>query len=935
MLTPAIALPIGAAYLAGLFVIAYVSDRAAQRGRDGFISSPIVYTLSLAVYCTAWTFYGAVGSAVRNGLEFLTIYLGPTIIFLGWWLFLRKIVRICRDQQITSIADFLSARYGKSGAVSAIVTVMAITAITPYIALQMKAVATSFDALAYADSDFVIDRQGYGLLSDTGFWVAAIMAVFVILFGTRRLTSDESHPGVVAAIAFESIVKLFALMTIGLVVVFYLATSDLDFDHGALQSALNQVTAFPEGGTARWITITFIAGAAIICLPRQFQVAAVENRDEGHLFTAAWLFPLYLLLISLFVVPIALAGLALLPATANPDLYVLWVPIVLGHEELAVLAFIGGLSAGTSMVIVSSIALSTMISNHLAVPLLLNTRLARFMPGDLSRGILLVRRISIVAILALGYVYYRTAAGSDTLASIGLISFVGVAQFLPALIGAVFWRPGNRQGALAGLSVGFAVWVYTLLLPSFEASGLGFGRLVDEGLFGIAALKPTALLGATGWDPLVHAVFWSLLANTLAYVLVSIATRVTPIGQLQSAIFVDMFRRPATTGEPVLPRSARIEDLSYVAERVLGRARTRALFASQASDQGRPGRDPLPDAHFITRVERQLASGIGAASARLMVSRIAKGEPLSVDTVMALLDETRAAIRHSQELERKSAELEHAARQLQEANETLTRLDQMKDDFLSRVSHELRTPMTSIRSFAELLSEAETLDTTRARRFIAIIEAESQRLTRLLDEILDLSAMESGRVEWHLARTDIGALMREAIDAMAGLAERRGVRLTLSAGTRPAHVMADPDRLKQVFLNLLSNAIKFADPPRSSVHARVDMADGVVSVTVEDSGPGVSPEARAGLFSKFGRSWRSDDGDRGGSGLGLAICKQIMERLGGDVTLVSTSDDGSVFRVALPLADGDAARKDADIAETDSPAGAMSPLPTPAGAAGS
>ena len=593
MLTPAIALPIGAAYLAGLFVIAYVSDRAAQRGRDGFISSPIVYTLSLAVYCTAWTFYGAVGSAVRNGLEFLTIYLGPTIIFLGWWLFLRKIVRICRDQQITSIADFLSARYGKSGAVSAIVTVMAITAITPYIALQMKAVATSFDALAYADSDFVIDRQGYGLLSDTGFWVAAIMAVFVILFGTRRLTSDESHPGVVAAIAFESIVKLFALMTIGLVVVFYLATSDLDFDHGALQSALNQVTAFPEGGTARWITITFIAGAAIICLPRQFQVAAVENRDEGHLFTAAWLFPLYLLLISLFVVPIALAGLALLPATANPDLYVLWVPIVLGHEELAVLAFIGGLSAGTSMVIVSSIALSTMISNHLAVPLLLNTRLARFMPGDLSRGILLVRRISIVAILALGYVYYRTAAGSDTLASIGLISFVGVAQFLPALIGAVFLAAGQPPGSAGrplGRLRGLGLYAAAAELRGERARLRPSGRRGPVRHRGPQADRPSWRHGLG--DPLVHAVFWSLLANTLAYVLVSIATRVTPIGQLQSAIFVDMFRRPATTGEPVLPRSARIEDLSYVAERVLGRARTRALFASQASDQGRPGRDP-------------------------------------------------------------------------------------------------------------------------------------------------------------------------------------------------------------------------------------------------------------------------------------------------------------------------------------------------------
>ena len=899
MLSPAVVIFVGVAYLAGLFVIAYLSDRAAERGAWTFLRSPVVYTLSLAVYCTAWTFYGAVGSAVRNGLEFLTIYIGPTIVFLGWWLLLRRIVRICKSQQITSIADFLSARYGKSALVSVIVTVMAITAITPYIALQLKGISTAFEGLVYADANFNVVRADTGLWTDTGLWVAIVMGAFVILFGTRRLAADESHPGVVTAIAFESIVKLAALMLIGLFVVLALdlhATSQITPD---IEAALARLTSITEGSEARWITVTFLSAAAIICLPRQFQVMAIENRDESHLTTAAWLFPVYLLLISLFVVPIAAAGMIMLPQTANPDLYVLWVPIAAGRDELALIAFIGGLSAGTSMVIVSSIALSIMISNHLAMPLLLEGRLGQRAADDVSGTVLLVRRLSIAGILALGYVYYRTIAQGGALASIGLISFAGVAQFLPALLGAVFWRAANRHGAIAGLMAGFAIWAYTLVLPSLPLTGVD--ALLANGPFAIAWLNPTALFGTNGWDPLVHATFWSLLINTTLFVLVSISTQTNPIGQLQSAIFVDVFRRPASQGEPVLPRSASVEDLRRVAERVLGPARTHQIFVEEAEMQGRPGRDPLPDAHFITRIERQLASGIGAASARLMVSRIVKGAPLTVDTVMALLDETRAAIRYSQELERKSAELEATAAKLQEANETLQRLDQMKDDFLSRVSHELRTPMTSIRSFAELLSEAETLDTPHSHRFIQIVKQESQRLTRLLDEILDLSAMESGQIDWKMEPVNLETVLRGSMDTMSSLAERHDVTITSGFPERPVYVSADGDRLKQIFLNLLSNAIKFAGPDDPAVHVAIAKDGDLARISISDNGPGVSPALRDSLFSKFGRDWLNETGNRGGAGLGLAICRQITDRLGGQIRLAETSAEGSRFEVTFPV----------------------------------
>lgn len=904
MLGPEVIVAVAGLYLGGLFLLAFISDRRAERGRTGFINSPVVYTLSLAVYCTSWTFYGAVGSAARNGIEFATIYIGPTFVFVGWWLLLRKLVKISRTQQITSIADFISARYGKSSAISAVVTIIAIVAIAPYIALQLKAVATSFEAIAKPSpfADGTAPRPG--LLSDTGFWVAACMAAFVILFGTRKIGADESHPGVVAAIAFESMVKLFALIAVGFLVVTGLAGDGVPgLSGGTWTPEIAHLATLAQSDESRWVAISFLSAAAIICLPRQFQVAIVENQDERHLTTAAWLFPLYLLLISLFVVPIAIAGMSLLPVGANPDLYVLTVPLAAGYEEIAVLAFIGGLSAGTSMVILSSIALSIMISNHLVTPLLLRTRLIESTaPGDLSRAVLSIRRASIVAILALGYLYYRTTAGSNGLASIGLISFVGVAQFLPALVGGIYWRRATRDGALAGLVIGFVVWAYTLLIPSFAAGGWNIGWLVDHGILDLTILRPTALFGLTGWDPLVHSLFWSLGANLTAYIFVSVFTAQSPIERLQSALFVDVFARSPSFQEPVLPRSVRAEDLYRLSERILGAERTAALFEAQAARQGRAGRLPLPDPQFIALVERQLASGIGASSATLMVSRIAKGEPIAVDTVMALLDETREAIRHSRELERKSVELERIAGELREANEKLTQLDKMKDDFLSRVSHELRTPMTSIRSFAELLVQEDGLDETRARRFVAIIDQESQRLTRLLDEILDLNRMESGQTNWTIEASDAASVLRQAAAVMGGLAERRGVRMILDDDLRPAPVEVDPDRLKQVFVNLLSNAIKFNTASVPEVKVSLTVHDDLVDVLIADNGPGISLDEQSHLFTKFARAWTERAGDAKGSGLGLAISMQIMRVLGGDIRLISTGPGGSVFSVTLPLA---------------------------------
>ncbi len=420
------------AYVAILFAVAFAGDRRARRDPSRWLSSPIVYTLSISIYCTSWTFFGAVGSAATGGVEFLTIYLGPTIIFVGWWVFLRKLVTIGRVHHTTSIADLISARFGKNPALGAIVTLIALVATAPYIALQLKALTASFQVVTFPAG--AVAAAGMILDPDyvVAFWLAVGLCIFSIIFGVRNIDVNERHHGVIAAIAVEAVVKLAALLAIGLWVVIGLADTPADIFANAPVSLLNPKETFG----ARWVTLCFLAGAAVICLPRQFQVTVVENSSENQIRTASWLFPLYLLLMCLFVLPIAIAGLNKLPEGSQPDLYVLTLPLAADQSTLALLAFLGGFSSATSMVIVSSIALSTMISNHIVMPLALRYSILPAASAQNVRAFILgARRASIIFIVFLGLLYFRLSGTSDALAAIGLISFCGIAQFLPSLVG--------------------------------------------------------------------------------------------------------------------------------------------------------------------------------------------------------------------------------------------------------------------------------------------------------------------------------------------------------------------------------------------------------------------------------------------------------------------------------------------------------------------
>ena len=896
------------AYLGLLFAIAYFGDRRADAGRS-IIANPTIYALSLAVYCTTWTFYGSVGRAASAGIGFLPIYLGPTLMVSLWWFVMLKIIRISKANRITSIADFVASRYGKSQLLGGLVTVIAVVGIVPYISLQLKAISNSFTILLYyPDIVMPANAAARPLVQDSALYIALILAAFTILFGTRHLDATERHEGMVAAIAFESVVKLLAFLAVGVFVTFgvYEGFADI-FARADAVPALRALMTFSDTGSAygTWWSLTVVSMLSIMLLPRQFQIAVVENVDERHLNRAIWLFPLYLLLINIFVLPIALGGLLHFPAgTVDADTFVLTLPMAERHESLALLVFIGGLSAATGMVIVEAIALSTMICNDLVMPVLLRWKRLRLNERqDLSGLLLSIRRWAIVAVLLLGYVYFRAAGEAYALVGIGLISFAAVAQFAPAIFGGIYWKGGTRDGAVAGLLAGFTVWIYTLLLPSFAKSGWLPSEFLAEGLFGIELLRPQQLFGLSGFDEISHSLFWSMLANIGCYVGVSLRGRPTVVETSHATLFVDVFRHRGGADRSRLWRgSAQVGDLVPLIGRFLGPERARGAFAGYARSRRLGSIEQLvADAEMVSYAEKLLAGAIGGASARVMVASVVKEEPLGLDEVMDILDEASQVRAYSRELEQKSRELEAATSELRAANEQLKELDRLKDDFISTVTHELRTPLTSIRSFSEILLDEAEMPVGERMKFLSIIVKEAERLTRLINQVLDMAKIESGNAEWHTAELDLREVIEVSLDTTSSLFAERQIALArdLAAGLPP--VRADRDRLIQVMLNLLSNAVKFCSPNVGRVVVSLRQEAESLRVDVRDNGPGISAADQRIIFEKFQQVGDTLTDKPPGTGLGLPISRRIIEHFGGRLWVTSEPGDGATFSFTLPL----------------------------------
>ena len=898
MLSAGFALFLSAAYLVRLFAVARFGDARADAGKS--IISANVYALSLAVYCTSWTFYGSVGRATSGGLSFLTIYIGPTLMLLCVGVII-KMIRISKAQRITSIADFIASRYGKSQLLAGLVTVIAVIGVVPYIALQLKAVSASLQTLFQTSGGEFLP----GMIDST-FIIAALLALFTILFGTRHLDATERHEGMVAAIAFESVVKLAAFLAVGVFVTYGMfgGLSDL-FQRAAASPELARLLQMDSSRAGTWTALILLSGLAIIFLPRQFQIIVVENVDEAHLKRAVWLFPLYLVAINIFVLPLALGGLLHFQGQDfNPDTFVLTLPLARGAESLALLVFTGGLSAATGMVIVETTALSTMVCNDLVMPWLLRARwLGVGESKDLSGVLLGIRRAAIILILLLGYIYFRAAGEAYALVGIGLISFAAVAQFAPAMFGGMYWKQGTRAGAVAGLLGGFFVWLYTLLLPSFAKSGWIANGFVEQGLWGIHALKAQALFGLSGLDEISHSLWWSLLANIGLYVLVSLYSKPDAVEAGQAERFVDIFRHGARDTDARLWRgTASVDELVSLLERFLGPFRAPQQLPAYAAAQGPSAWHALPaDAGFVRFAEAQLSGAIGSASARVMVASVAREEDLGLEEVLDILDEATQVRAYSRELESKSRELEAATADLREANERLRELDRMKDDFISTVTHELRTPLTSIRALSEMLHDDPKMDLVDRKRFLGIIVNEAERLTRLINQILDMAKLESGRAEWTTAEVDLGEVARETMESLGQLFREKGVTLEGEIPAQGPVVLADRDRLTQVMINLLSNAVKFVPGETGLVQVRVMANASEVRVEVVDNGPGLTVEECNVIFEKFRQGGNTMTNKPQGTGLGLPISRQIVEYFGGNLWVESRPGAGAKFIFTVPL----------------------------------
>ena len=631
MLAEPTVLALSLGYLGLLFAVAYFGDRYA---RDWSASSvaPAVYGLSLAIYCTSWTFYGAVGRAATSGIDFLFIYTGPAIVVILGYPMVAKMVRVAKRHNVTSIADFLASRYGKSRAVGVTATLFATVGVLPYIALQLQAVSSSFRTIAEPIPGVSGGVAGGVVHTDTSLIVAALMAVFTILFGVRNVSASEQHRGMMLAIAFESVVKLLALLTVGPFVLFVLfdGPADLMARLGSAPAIAERVTR--EGSPLSWIVMSLLSAMAFLCLPRQFHVAVVEHGHPASLKTARWLFPVYLVLINLFVMPIAAAGLLLLGPEISPDLYVLQLPLANGESWISAFVFIGGLSAATSMVIVACMALSGMIGNELVMPYLL--RRQRGWGAGVAREmgplVVFVRRAAVVLILMAGYAYERMISGYLPLASIGLISFCAVANLAPGLVLGLYWRGAHRYGVVAGLIGGFVVWLYALLLPTLLQTA-GTGQAAPLGPY---LPSPLSELDAVGQGFVV-----CIAVNALLLVGVSLLARPIARDREQASSFV-LGAEPERPEQQAPADTARIEELRELLTRFVGSERAlRALSGERLSIE-----------MALARAERMLSGTLGSASARIIIAAFGRRGRLLPRSARALIDEASEAIRYNYEI---------------------------------------------------------------------------------------------------------------------------------------------------------------------------------------------------------------------------------------------------------------------------------------------
>ena len=1040
---------LGVAYLLILFAIAYATDKSRESGRS-LVDNPWVYSVSLAVYCTSWTFYGSVGQAAATGLGFLPIYLGPTLIFLLGPSLLKRLVSFCRAEGVTSLPDLLEVLYGKGWSLGALATTLMVVGVTPYIGLQLKAIGYTFDLITGRSADS-------GIIGDASFWAALALSIFAGLFGARSLVASERHEGMVAAVVFESAVKLGVFLILGAYITFSIGGGLGNiFERSVADPNLARLFLLGKGsGVAlpTWVTLSILSASAVILLPRQFHMLVVENVEPRHLRTASWAFPAFLLLINVLVLPVALVG-RLYGGNLNPDFYMISLPLTEGNTGLAFLAFLGGFSAATSMVIVEAVALATMLLHHPGVAVL-----GGFFPGlrnlgkrDVSMHLLSTKRAVIFGIVLMGYAFNRSIGDSHTLVATGLLSFSAMFQFVPAVLFGFCWKGRTRTGAITGLAAGFGIWIYTLLLPTFVDSGWMSDTFLTHGPWGIEFLRPRALFGLQGFDSWTHAMIWSLVFNTGTYFFFSLLTSHPADGgqrselpaawatkaELEGLLARFVGARMAHDVLGSLPDRSSPQLLLEVTERCLASAlgtpsahmiinssfawprehaveildvfggvsktlvegrdalerRLRELMvlheASHALSQSLDIDTLLQQVLLLIKQEfgfehlgvrlleedglLRIRSHVGlsdeyiVASAMapsretyfgccfldarpvvvgdtrevdkpLLLSRLVKDVPISalihapmtcegrvigvltaytsrgpvhftdefVELFAALANQLAMAATNARlygEVQAYSHAMEEkVARrtaELEKVNARLVELDRLKSDFLSTVSHELRTPLTSIRSFSEILLRYDVDDVEKRRKFVSIIHDEAERLTRMINDLLDLSRIEAGRLEMSPLELSLEPVFARAVDATQPLCAEKGISVISSVEVALPPVFADADRLHQVLTNLLANSVKFS-PDGGAIKLRGIVKDRYALISVEDAGPGIPPDRLEQIFERFHQVRDTQKSQPLGTGLGLTISREIVEKMGGNIWAESELGSGAIFYFTVPF----------------------------------
>lgn len=876
-------------YLALLFYVAHWAER---KGNTRWTNNPYIYTLSLAVYCSAWTYYGSIGLAANSGLSYLATYIGPIIVIPAWIIVLRRIIRISRVNKVSSIADFISLRYGNSRFLGALVSIVCIIGILPYIALQLKAISETFHIVTKTGDNF-------NILEDTSTYVAVALALFSSYYGTRYVDASEKRKGIVTAVAMESLFKLFFFLLVGLYVTFFVFDGFESIYQQASQlenfDKKNQIGGIPQA--INWFFLMMASLFAIFLLPRQFQMSVIENNRENHIKTAIWLFPLYLLAFNIFVYPIAWGGNILFEGQeVNPDGYSLLIPQLFGNQFITVLVFLGGFSAAISMIVVSSIGLSVMLSNNVLIPY---GFLGSLQTGELkenTKRIVNIRKVGIFLLIIIAYLIYRYFGLEYNLVSIGLISFVIIAQLAPSFFGAVFWKRGSKAGATVGIILGFLICFYTLLLPNALGNN---SSVVSDGLFALESLKPFNLFGLDLLDPVPHALFWSLLANTFAYMAISVSFKGNYRERNYAEMYVDIDKYITNHEDAFIWKgTAYTSDIEKILIRFLGEERTKRALNIFRLKYNVDISQELADSRLIKFSENLLTGHIGTASAKILISSVIKEEKITLPEVLKILEESKENIIINKKLTETSNELKKISHELQKANTELLKKDKQKDEFLDTVTHELRTPITAIRAASEILHDDEDVPTEMKKQFLQNIISESDRLSRLIDKILDLEKFETGKQKVNLSEHNFYDTIRQVAGSLQQLIANKNITVDIQLANNFKAVFYDEERIIQVIHNLLSNAIKFCNE-NGTIRIQTEDKDKYIQFSIFNEGKIISEEDLVAIFDKFYQSTSQNIKKPIGSGLGLAISKQIIEAHKGKIW-AENNKNGVTFYFTLP-----------------------------------